>query len=54
MKCKFCKNKAMIKCSMYGYRKFSFCGECLNWVLLETSEMQKIDLRLKETTENST
>jgi len=47
MKCKFCKNKVIMSCSMYGYKKFSFCGECLNWVLIETSNMQDTDLKLE-------
>ena len=43
MKCRFCSNEAMMSCKMYGYKKFSFCGECMNWVLIETQNMQDTD-----------
>jgi len=47
IKCKFCENQRMMTCKIFGYKKFSFCGECLNWVLIETSNMQDTDLRLE-------
>jgi hypothetical protein len=50
-KCKFCKNEAKMCCKIYGYNKFSFCFDCMGWVLIEISNLQLTDLKSKELVE---